>query len=516
MRFFARLKSHVPVLLILCILAVGSYLRLYRISEYMTFLGDEGRDMLVVLRMIVNHKWTLLGPTASVGGFFLGPIYYYFMVPFVWLFGMDPSGAAVMVALFGIATVYLLYRFVSEMFDPWTGVITASLYAVSPLIIAYSRSSWNPNPVPFFATALLYVLWKSTVDKNPVLLFWAGLAIGIGLQLHYLFLFLAAVTVFWLLCCMKPKVWFSGFGWLLFGGLIGYAPFLAFEVRHGFPNTISIVRFLSEGKDTGFVWQSFLSTISDVSYRLVGRVLFRLPPPEQWVNLMPWQKNVWNTAIGATIISFIAGSLVGITTGKKRSKSWFGILILLFWTVIPLLLFGLYRKGIYDYYFSIFFPVPCIGAALLLRLLFRRPIGAVIGTVLLTTLLYWNWLGRPGIVPPNNQLGQMKSIAAEALSKTDGKPFNFALMTGGNSDHAYRYFFEAWGRAPITIENESVDPDRKTVTDQLIVVCELSDCKPLGASLWEIAGFGRAEIVGEWHISFVTIYKLVHYQEKQT
>src|SRR3989344_1677571 len=97
-------------LLLFFILGVAAYLRIWHISDYMTFLGDEGRDMLVVKRMIVDGKWTLLGPTASVGGFFMGPIYYYFMLPFLWLWRLDPTGPAVMVALFGIATVYLVFR----------------------------------------------------------------------------------------------------------------------------------------------------------------------------------------------------------------------------------------------------------------------------------------------------------------------------------------------------------------------------------------------------------------------
>ena len=73
-------KNKIEFLVLLVILLAAGFLRLYRISGYMTFLGDEGRDVLVVKRIIVDHKWTLLGPTASVGGFFLGPIYYYFML----------------------------------------------------------------------------------------------------------------------------------------------------------------------------------------------------------------------------------------------------------------------------------------------------------------------------------------------------------------------------------------------------------------------------------------------------
>ena len=77
------------------ILLTGAFLRLWRIREYMTFLGDEGRDVLIVKRMIVDHDITFLGPTASVGGFFLGPIYYYFITPFLWAFNLDPVGPVV-------------------------------------------------------------------------------------------------------------------------------------------------------------------------------------------------------------------------------------------------------------------------------------------------------------------------------------------------------------------------------------------------------------------------------------
>src|SRR3990172_12438389 len=138
----SNLKSQIirNLPLILILLLAGFY-RLYKIQDYMTFLGDEGRDALVVDN-ILHGKLTLLGPTSSVGGFFLGPIYYYFMAPFLWLFNYNPVGPAVMVALFGIATVGLLYKFSTEFFSKKVGLIASSLYAISPLVISYSRSSW--------------------------------------------------------------------------------------------------------------------------------------------------------------------------------------------------------------------------------------------------------------------------------------------------------------------------------------------------------------------------------------
>lgn len=494
---------------LLAILLVGAYLRLYRISEYMTFLGDEGRDVLVVKRMIVDHKWTLLGPTASVGGFFLGPIYYYFMLPFLWLWNLDPVGPAVMVALVGIATIYLVYRVGEDFFGNIVGLIAASLYAVSPVVIAYSRASWNPNLVPFFSTLLVYLFWRIAAKNYWRELFWVGVVLGIGLQLHYLFLFLFVVTGGWLLIFGRSKkiarYYLSGIA----GFIVGYAPFLAFELRHGFPNTQSIAQFILMGKDTGYAAKQFFPNIMDVSARLIGRLLLRFPQPEVWVTISNWQQLAWLSAIYVILI----GGLAFITVAyRRKSKHDIGALLMLLWYGITLLLFGLYRRNIYDYYFGIFFAFPFLLIGYLISRLLHFRILRWIGIGVWVGLLVFNLQGRPFLHTPNNQLGQTKMIAQEVIAKTEGKPFNFALVTGGNSDHAYRYFFEIWGNSPVTIENESNDPARTTVTNQLIVLCEMQECKPLGHPLWEIAGFGPAQIVGEWDVSFVKIMKLTHYK----
>lgn len=500
-KFFAKHQEWFVWIGLLIVLLVGAYLRLYKISQYMTFLGDEGRDMLVVKRMIVDHKLTLLGPTASVGGFFLGPIYYYFMLPFLWAWNLDPTGPAVMVALFGVATIYLVFRAGKDMFHPITGLVAAGLYALSPVVIAYSRSSWNPNLVPFFSLLTVYLLWRIVRYERWGELFWVGVFLGIGLQLHYLFLFLIVLTVVWCLQHGRRRELVGYYVLGIAGFLVGYGPFLAFELRHGFPNTQSVMRFLLEGKDTGFSVVRFFGTIQDVAFRLYGRLLFRFPQPEVWTLTPLWQKIIW---IGATYGALFGSLGIMLRTAPR---------LLLYWFIILIFLFGMYKRAIYDYYFGIFFAFPFLGVGLLLSRMMARRVWKIIAVGALAGLVYFNWQGRPFLYPPNDQLGQAKSIAGETLAKTGGKPFNFALITGQNSDHAYRYFFEIWGNRPVTIQNESIDPQRATVTDQLIVICEISPCKPLGHPLWEIAGFGRAQIVGEWDVSFVKIMKLVHWKE---
>lgn len=501
--------------LLALILIAAAYLRLYNIAGYMTFLGDEGRDMLVVKRMIVDHDPTLLGPTASVGGFFLGPIYYYFMLPFLWLWKLDPTGPAVMVALFGIATVYLVFRAGRDFFGTTAGLIAAALYALSPVVIAYSRSSWNPNPVPFFATLAIYLSWRAVVREEWKGVFWIGLCLGIGLQLHYLFLFLFPVIGIWFLLYGRKKKALEYYIFGLLGFLVGFGPFLLFEFIHKFPNTQSIIRFLLAGNETGFTWELFRNTLNDVSFRLFGRLVLRLPQPEAWNELPSMIRFVWTAGVntllwsGMGLVLYRAVSARGSDASERKQT---GVLFLL-WFFVILLLFGLYRRGIYDYYFGIFFTLPFLLTGFLASFFSKRLTGKIVVAFVVGYLLWFNWQGRPFIYGPNNQLAQAKRISKAAFEKAEGKPFNFALLTHGQSDHSFRYFFEVWGNKPVTIENEAIDPERKTVTDQLIVICEEQECKPLGHPLWEIAGFGKAHIVGEWDVPWVKIFKLVHYEE---
>ncbi|MBI5123185.1 glycosyltransferase family 39 protein [Candidatus Roizmanbacteria bacterium] len=457
----------------------------------MTFLGDEGRDVLVVKRMLVDHKFTLLGPTASVGGFFLGPIYYYFMLPFLWLFNLNPVGPAVMVGVLGVATIFLIYLLGKSLFNKKVGLIAALLYAVSPVVINYSHSSWNPNVVPFFATLLILFIYRLRIKQLNNSLFGVGVILGIGLQLHYLFSFLIIYVLIEIFLRRKELKRIHLLQ-LVFGFLLAYSPFVFFEIRHGFPNSQMLVRFVFASGDTGFSLLGFLSTTKDLLNRMFYRLVTQNNQMFAYLAMLVTTFGVWHYQ------------------EKTEKKKW---QLFLLWLIVPLLLFGLYKKAIYDYYLGIIFPVSFILTGVGISALWEKnKLLLFLSAVFLTVLVKTNWDARPFIYEPNRQLGQTENAAKFVLAKAVGKPFNFALITGQNSDHAYRYFFEIRGNKPVTIENDQIDPKRTSVTSQLLVICEIDNCQPLGSSLWEIAGFGRAEIVGKWNVSVLTVYKLVHYK----
>src|SRR3972149_9953213 len=87
------------------ILILGALLRLYKIDQYMTFLGDEGRDAIIVRRLLVYGDPILVGPGTSIGNMYLGPLYYYLMAPALFLAGFSPVGPALQIAILGIITI---------------------------------------------------------------------------------------------------------------------------------------------------------------------------------------------------------------------------------------------------------------------------------------------------------------------------------------------------------------------------------------------------------------------------
>jgi 4-amino-4-deoxy-L-arabinose transferase-like glycosyltransferase len=518
------MKKRLPLLLLIAIILLAAFLRLYRISDYMTFLGDEGRDVLVA-KGILEGDFTLLGPRASAGDFFLGPAYYYMMAPWLWLFRYDPVGPAVMVALFGVATVFLIYLAGKKWFNERAGLIAAALYSVAPVIVTYSHSSWNPNVVPFFSLLTIYLLYLAFKAKKPTKYFLViGLLLGIGLQLHYLVLFLMIIVFLYTAIAdwyvaKKVKIFsiLSNYLKILLGFFVGFSPFLAFEIRHGFPNITTISRFIFTDtfQKSAEANIPFSTIITDVFFRVFARLVFYYPSPDLFFTFSQLHLQVLGWF--AMIVSFTA---IGVMFFHKNKLA---VILAALWLFVGIFLFGFYKKAIYDYYFVFLFPIPFLIVGNLLSQIptwskhkIKKLLLLALAVIIFISTFAYNLTGMPFRHVPNRQKNQAKIISEAVIKQANNKPYNFALISKGNSDQEYRYYLEILGKPPVTIENPINDPDRKSVTDQLLIVCEDVACKPLGYSLFEVAGFGRAEIAGQWDVSVVKVYRLVPYKEKNT
>ena len=482
-------QDKIRLLILSLVILVAVFFRFWHIRDYVVFLGDEGRDMIIMRDIFINKPLPFLGPSASVGGFYLGPIYYWMAAPFLLFWRFDPAGPAYFVAIIGTLTVILLYKFLKETAGFAPAILATLLYATAPLIVRYSRSSWNPNPLPFFSLLMIYLIYKGIKGKKNLFFIGAGACLGIAIQLHYLAVILFAIAGLIILVNANYKRWYKIAAFSIIGFLITFSPFLVFEVRHNFPNFRTILEFVTRGSTTGFKTAHFVWLISNF-----GNI---------FLEEISALKGTLLTKIAFWLISF--SSIVGIFFYRKDREKKLIFSISIIWFFGGLLGLRFYTGQIFDYYFGFMFPAPFLLAGLIFSIIWQNrylKFTAIIIMLFSTMYFIFNGFYRE---PPNRLIEQTEKISDFVIERSDNKPFNFALISDHNSDHAYRYFLELKKHAPIELET--------VITEQLIVICEAKDCSPLGNAIWEIAGFGRGEIAGEWELPQYgfKIFRLVHW-----
>ena len=490
------------------ILAVAAFCRLYRIDQYMTFLGDEGRDVIIVRRLLLQGHPPLIGPGTSIGNMYLGPLYYYMMAIPLFLTNYNPIGPAIQIALLGIVTVWFVWYVGQIWLGKVAGLIAAGLFAISPTVIIYSRSSWNPNIMPFFSLLTMWSIWKIWRDKSFNWLIVLGLSFAFVLQSHYLGLLLApTIFIFWLLTIRDLKLngkWNSEGKKFIKKSLLGIfiflvlmSPLLIFDVRHNWINTKALYEFLTVRQ----------TTVSIKPWTAIPKI----PEILNSIDLSVIAAKNSTASVFASLIILIGTLYLFLRNYLKNKKFnlpseyWF----LISWIAFGLIGLGVYKQNIYDHYFGFLFVVPpLLIGAFVSMLLADGKILKILGASVLVFFVYINLAQNPLRSPPNYQLKRAYDVAKKIESEDGGQSFNLGVIAERNYEDGYKYFLLR-DNAPVVDIDSQV---KSSITNQLFAVCELeaSKCDPTHNSTAAVANFGWSKVASQWEVDGVIIYKLVH------
>lgn len=489
-------KNKIESVLVAAIILIALVLRLYRINDFMTFLGDEGRDVRVVRDLITKGNLVFIGPQTSIGNMYLGPLYYYMMAPALLLSGLNPVGPAIMNAFLGTITVFLTYYLGRRWFGKNVGVIASLLYAISPVAIIYSRSSWNPNPMPLFALVCVWGIFEVWQNKKYFWLSVVGISYAFALQMHYLGLLLAPVLgIFWIITFWQTKKDLShkkNFlsqtvrAVLLF--LVLMSPLLLFDLKHDWMNLNAFKSFFSDRQTTINLNPArsdrFLPVIATTFEDLVlARQNFNMPV-------------IYVAAI------FVAIYIMAIF--KAKDKSIYKLIAA--WIAIGFLGLGVYKQHVYIHYLGFLYP----GIYLFVGVVFgsflnKAVLYRVVAVTALLWLVYINFTFSPVRETPNRQLWRTEAAVDLIIKESGGEPFNFALIAKQNYDESYRYFLEN--------KNAKMFRGEDRVTSQLFVICEDGDtCQPEGSPVYQVAIFGPSHVQNQWQIDHLKIYRLTPFK----
>lgn len=449
----------IEVFSLIVIILMAAFFRLSNLPNTLTFQADQARDAILVSKIFLEHKPVFIGPVTSVGNMYLGPLYYYFMLPFLVLSYPSPLGPAYGVALCGILAVFLFYKLGSQFLGKTAGMISAILAAMSATLIYFSRFSWNPNPVPLVSLLMIYftyLAWK----KNSQ--YWLAVAIcfSVLLQLHYLsMIMLAGAGFFWLwslLTILKKKKQFQlnteliSFAKItllcLVIGLVFFSPLVLFDIKHDFVNLRAFQSiFVSEKILTaGAAGQStnLLLGIVRESHGRTVEVLYTL-----LFGKLDAYQNYLLLGVGLYLLAFFKF--------RRKIADWDGQFLVLIYLVLSIIGISAYKRSIFDHYLLFIMPMSLWFWGSALANLWKMRFGKVLVVAFIGCFAWYNLQHLP-LKSSGWTISKVKGITDEVVPQLHtGEKYDVVLLSDSGDFYGmnYRYFLNTSAIPPIDFES---------------------------------------------------------------
>lgn len=488
LRLFVKHHPWITASLVV-ILLVASYFRLWSLNDDFHFMGDQGRDALIVSRIFTQKDLVFVGPVMSVGNIYLGPFYYYFMLPFLLLTYPSPVGPVYAVALTNIATVALLYVVGRKLVSDRAALLAAAFMAISVVSITNSRFSWNPNIIPCVALLMVFCsffAWK----RNPLYWVAVGACFGVIIQLHYVTLLsglAAGLLLLWQLFeqrknkKMLRKIVLSALGGIGVAILL-LSPLMLFDSKHHWVNVKAFKSVFSDEKN--FVQTS--SSPVEHLMKVAGKI-------KNTSSLIIFDKTIGEHSPLNIVLVVAIVVICGwyIKEHARKKSDYQGLVVLLLFLVVGIIGFSFYEKDIYDHYIAYLLPIVFLVVGFCLDYLIQKH---VLGWIAVAAFAYV-------YIPYNLQRVEFRAggptqqdlqVTAESIWSrvNDHEPYAIVLLSESKDLYGmnYRYFLNT------DLDKRPVDPEQNSQADKLFIINEEHQTdQPQLLPIYEIVTFPSKE-----------------------
>jgi len=322
-------------IVLLLIVILGIFLRNINFKETFIFAHDGDLSAWIVKDIVFDKHIRLIGQETSAPGVFIGPLYYYALIPFYFLSGWEAIGGVYLALIIGALTIVSYYYVFNKVFDRTTGLIAAFVQAVLTFNVSYDR--WV---VPTITTNL-WVIWffygvmmilKGNYNFLILLGVLAGLVWHINFSLAPLFTLVLIAAYLSKKLPDKKQIFFG-----ILSFFITSVPFWLFELRHGFSQVKTILGFITVSEkqyELGFLNKLYLIFLK-VSGNLTSLFFY----PLRYEGF-------------AKYTLFLGILVLGYVLVKRKVINLRILTIFYSWIVVMFLTFSILAKAISEYYFD--------------------------------------------------------------------------------------------------------------------------------------------------------------------
>lgn len=433
-------KSIKIVFLLSGIFFLAFFLRVYKLQSLFAFGHEQDLQAWIIKDILIDKHLRLIGQETSIHGVFIGPLYYYMLIPFYAIFKLNPLSGYIPITLISLITLLSVYFVTNNLYNKKTALIASLIYAVSPTIVFLDR--WL---VPT-QTTLLWTIWfyfvlvkssRGNLKPLPILI----ILIGLIWHIHVAFiplLILVPIAFYLSKNNFKKEIEKVNKKYLkisVVAFLLLLSPFVAFEMRHNFQQTKAIFNINKVASTEGVELREGVFKV-EVIAEYMNRVIWQTLFP----NVNPKYPMIWK--IPATYFIFL---LLIIVIYKKKLISKNELIIFLLWLLDVFAGQYFSKHLISDYYFN-----NLIILALIIFSLFASYLSSIkfLRFFIFVGLIIFALYNIKNVVTKPNLVGEFidKSAVTESIG-LDVKKHNY-LCVGinyiGDIPVRYGYRFLIW------------------------------------------------------------------------
>jgi hypothetical protein len=411
--------------LFLLILAFGMFFRIYKPYQWFAYTHDQDLAAWFIKDVVFDRHIRLIGQETSSKGIFIGPLFYYLQIPFYAIFNWDSKGSVWLPVFLSLFSIWSYYFVFSKMFNKRVGLIACAISSFSYLIIFIEREVAPTMPVMLWTVWFLYSVWLILKGKQKAYIL-LGLLGGLIWDLN---LALALLTPIVLLAQIfsKKKFNFKYLAIALSIFMVLMLPFFAFEARHGFQQTKSLVATFTTQKDyTQGTGHGFAKL--DRVMQLVNKN----------ANAIFLDSVFNNPAVWMVYLLVILFAILVI----KKKISWQMATLMIVWQILFVLFFTFNSINTSEYYLNGMNVIWILISALAIGNLFEK--NKYLGTVFILAIICINVYAYTRYVVNDSGYIQRKAIAkfiAEDAKKHGYPCVSVSYITTPGNNLGYRYFY---------------------------------------------------------------------------
>ncbi len=276
----ALLKKNWQLILIILL---SLLMRSYKHTELFMYSHDQDLSAWFVQDILSNRDFRLIGQETSSPGVFIGPLYYYLLIPFYLLFSLNPIGGLYLSMALGVTATLSFYLVFTKIFNKNIGLIASTIHASSFIIFMTEREVVPTVPAFLWTAWFLYAIFQILKGKQKTGFVLSGLLIGLIWNINLAFFILTPLVLISFVLSKKSLKLKPAIAGIL-STIISASPLILFELRNNLSQTRAIFSSLSKSEDLAASKLAKLDRVMQLVFKNVDNLLWgnTIPVPNKW------------------------------------------------------------------------------------------------------------------------------------------------------------------------------------------------------------------------------------------